>query len=76
MKKNNRFSRLINLLTILGSGKSFTFDEIAKLCDVSARTIYRDLKERERRGEFCVVYRRPRPARRRVGPHPKRRALV
>ena len=38
--------------------------------------IYRDLKERERRGEFCVVYRRPRPARRRVGPHPKRRALV
>jgi predicted DNA-binding transcriptional regulator YafY len=45
MKKNNRFSRLINLMTILRSGKSFTLDELATQCDVSSRTIYRDMKE-------------------------------
>lgn len=51
-------------------------DEYAARFDYDLDAIYRDLKERERRGEFCVVYRRPRPARRQLGPQPKRRTRV
>ena len=51
-------------------------DEYAARFDYDLGAIYRDLKEREQRGEFCVVYRRPRPARRQRGPQPKRRARV
>ncbi len=36
--------------------------------------IYRDLKEREERGEFSVVYRRPRPPRKPPRSQQRRRA--
>ena len=38
--------------------------------------IYRDLKEREQRGEFSVVYRRPRLARTKPRPQRRRRAAA
>jgi hypothetical protein len=38
-------------------------DEYAAQFNYDLNAIYRDLKEREQRGEFSVVYRRPRPVR-------------
>lgn len=49
-------------------------DQYAARLDYDLDAIYRDLKEREQRGEFSVVYRRPRPPRIRPRPRPKRTA--
>ncbi len=49
-------------------------DQYAARFKYDLDAIYRDLKEREQRGEFSVVYRRPRPARIRPRPRPKRTA--
>jgi hypothetical protein len=42
--------------------------------DYDLNAIYRDLKEREERGEFAVVHRRPRPVRRPSRPQRARKA--
>lgn len=49
-------------------------DEYAARFNYDLDAIYRDLKEREKRGEFSVVYRRPRRPRTQPRPRQKRRA--
>ncbi len=49
-------------------------DEYAARFNYDLDSIYRDLKEREQRGEFSVVYRRPRPARTKLRPQRRHRA--
>jgi hypothetical protein len=49
-------------------------DEYAARFNYDLDAIYRDLKDREQRGEFSVVYRRPRPPRRQPRPQRRRRA--
>jgi len=48
-------------------------DQYAARFNYDLEAIYRDLKERERRGEFSVVYRRPRPPRTGARSQPQRR---
>lgn len=49
-------------------------DQYAARFNYDLDAIYRDLKEREQRGEFSAVYRRPHPPRIRSRPRPKRTA--
>jgi hypothetical protein len=49
-------------------------DEYAARFNYDLDAIYRDLKEREQRGEFSVVYRRPRSPRNQPRPQRRRRA--
>ncbi len=49
-------------------------DEYAARFNYDLNAIYRDLKEREQRGEFSVVYRRPRPVRKQPRPHRRHKA--
>ena len=43
--KSSRIGRIIQLLTIMQSGKSYPVKELAKIFGTSRRTIFRDLKE-------------------------------
>jgi hypothetical protein len=49
-------------------------DEYAARFKYDLNAIFRDLKERQERGEFSVVHRRPRPARQRVRPRGRSKA--
>lgn len=51
-------------------------DEYAARFNYDLNAIYRDLKEREQRGEFSVVYRRPRPVCKERRPQRRRGATV
>jgi proteasome accessory factor B len=48
--KTNRISRVIQILTTLQSGQSYTATELAKMLNISKRTIFRDLNELKRVG--------------------------
>lgn len=48
-------------------------DKYAARFNYDLEAIYRDLKEREQRGEFSVVYRQPRPPRTEARPQLKRK---
>lgn len=43
--KSNRISRVIQILTTLQAGKSYTASDLSKMFGTSRRTIFRDLKE-------------------------------
>ncbi len=43
--KQNRIVRVMQILTALQAGKTYTADDLAKLFSTSRRTIFRDLKE-------------------------------
>ncbi|MHC4126487.1 MAG: HTH domain-containing protein, partial [Planctomycetota bacterium] len=43
--KTRKISRIIQILTALQSGKSYSADDLAKMFDTTRRTIFRDLKE-------------------------------
>jgi len=52
--KLSRVSRIVQILTTLQAGHSYSVDELAKLVGVSRRTVFRDLKEL---GTIGVPYR-------------------
>jgi predicted DNA-binding transcriptional regulator YafY len=43
--KLGRVSRIIQILTTLQAGHSYSVDDLAKIVGVSRRTVFRDLKE-------------------------------
>jgi proteasome accessory factor B len=45
MMKTRKISRIIQILTVLQSGKSYSADDLARMFDTTRRTIFRDLKE-------------------------------
>jgi predicted DNA-binding transcriptional regulator YafY len=45
--KTSRISRIVQLLTLLQSGESYSVDDLVDLLDVSRRTLFRDLNELE-----------------------------
>ena len=51
--KTSRVSRMIQILTALQSGQRYTVDDLAKMLDVSRRTVFRDLKDLRKAGVPC-----------------------
>lgn len=48
--KISRLSRIIQILTSLQSGQSYSADDLAKMLGISRRTVFRDLKDLQKAG--------------------------
>jgi predicted DNA-binding transcriptional regulator YafY len=48
--KTSRISRVVKILTTIQSNQNYSPDQLAKLLQVSRRTVFRDLKELQKVG--------------------------